>query len=132
MPKFPPLAVLLTVSGLLVGPIAAHAALDQRPAAVQPTVAKPDVALTLVFNADVDLAASSVKITDANGNRVSTGDLRFGPDGHDVEIPLKGALRPGVYSVTFHAVSVFGQDSVGGYDVTIDPVGNPVPDVAQQ
>ena len=131
MKTFQKLAVCFAIAVTLGYSTIAEANLENRPASVQAQAPLKDVAMTLVFSDKVNLPATAVKISDAKGNSVHTGTLRYGSDDRNVEIPLGGALRPGVYSISWHAVSVDGQEDVGGYDFTIDAVGRQVPSVAQ-
>lgn len=88
--------------------------------------------LVLVFSAGVDLPASVVEIRDAHSRKVEIGKLQLDQNGTDIKIPLKSALRPGVYTLSWRAVSSDGRESVGSYAVTIDPGTSRTPVVAEK
>lgn len=110
---------------------ATDAAVDpQSPAQLTPSTMEAN--LVLVFSDRVNLKASVIEIRDTHNRRVHTGNLRFGENGLDVEIPLDVPLPPGQYKINWRAISVGGRVSMGGYEFTIDPAVQHVPAVAQQ
>jgi methionine-rich copper-binding protein CopC len=124
------LRVSVTV-GLLGFSSVANASVD---AQAPPDAPKYEVNanLILVFSSRVDLRSSTIEVRDAHHRRIKTGDLRFGDDGVDVEIPLAEPLPPGAYTIHWRAVSVDGRTSVGGYGFTVGPSIETVPSIAQQ
>lgn len=88
--------------------------------------------LVLVFSASVNLSASMVEIRDAHSHKVEIGKLELQDNGTDIKIPLKSALRPGVYTLNWRAVSSDGRESVGSYAVTVDPGFDRAPTVAEK
>jgi len=125
------LAMSLAVAALLSFSSAAEARLEN-PQPQQGPVQVSGANLVLVFSAGVDLPASAVEIRDSHSRRVEIGKLQLDEDGTDIKIPLKTALRPGVYTLSWRAVSSDGRESVGSYAVTIDAGANPTPTVAER
>lgn len=88
--------------------------------------------LTLEFSGTVDLPSSAVEIRDERGRRVEIGHLELGNGGSNLDIPLNTALRPGIYTISWHATSTRGMVSVGSYSFVITPFGDQQPTYAKQ
>ncbi|MGA1805245.1 copper resistance CopC family protein [Rhizobium sp. HT1-10] len=123
------LALSLTLAAFLGFSSIAEAKLENpqpQPAPIQLNGAN----LVLVFSANVDLHASVVVIHDAKDRPVEIGKLQLANNGTDIKIPLKSPLRPGVYMLSWRALSSDGRESVGTYAVTVDPAPGDAPSVA--
>lgn len=88
--------------------------------------------LSLVFSGGVDLSTSAVEIRDERGRRIQIGRLELSNGGSDLQIPLNAALRPGVYTISWHATSTAGMVSEGSYSFVITPFGGQAPTYASQ
>ena len=125
------LAIGLAVAALLGFSSVAEARLEN-PQPQQGPVQVSGPNLVLVFSAGVNLQASAVEIRDSRSRKVEIGRLQLDQGGTNIKIPLASALKPGVYVLSWHAVSTGGQESVGQYAVTIEPGGNGTPTVAEK
>jgi len=103
-------ASLLAVSSLAQ----AHAYPKVRTPDADATVAAPhDVSIE--FGEALEPAFSSIVVTDAHGNTVSTGKSAVDPqDGKHMSVAL-GALAPGAYTVAWIAVAADGHRTQGRY-----------------
>ena len=105
----------------LLAPAAAmaHAQLQSAVPAVGSTVSAPPTAISLAFSEALEPHFSKVAVTDAQGVRVDKNDLKTAPgDDKTVTIDLL-ALKPGVYHVAWHAVSVDTHKTQGSYTFTV-------------
>lgn len=69
------------------------------------TVAQSPKALRIQFSEPIELAFSSVDVTNAKGEMQPVGDPALSPnDKAQLIVPLKGSLAPGKYTVVWHAV----------------------------
>ncbi len=112
------LAFLMSV---VLAPAAAlaHAQLQTAVPAVGSTVSAPPTAISLAFSEALEPHFSKVTVTDAQGARVDKDDLKTAPgDDKTVTIDLL-ALKPGVYHVAWHAVSVDTHKTQGTYTFTV-------------
>lgn len=84
----------------------AHAFLDHASPAVGSAVPTAPAAVTIWFTQNLEPAFSSVAVTDASGQRVDLGNVQI-PPGHpdELQVGLK-PLPPGMYTVTWHVVSI--------------------------
>jgi len=124
-------AVSLAFATLLGLSTAAEARLEN-PQPQQGPIQVTGTNLVLVFSAGVDLPASVVEIRDSQNRQVQIGKLQLDNNGTDIKIPLKSALRPGVYTLSWRAVASDGRESVGSYAVTIEPGTGGTPIVAEK
>ena len=84
----------------------AHAFLDHASPAVGSAVPSPPAAVTLWFTQDLEPAFSSVAVTNQAGQRVDLGNVRVPPGAPaQLQVGLR-SLPPGMYTVTWHVVSV--------------------------
>ena len=93
----------------------AHAYPKIRTPAADTTVAEPPHEVAIEFDEALEPAFSSIAVTDAHGNAVSTG--KSAVDAHDrrrmtVEV---GNLAPGAYTVAWVAVAEDGHRTEGRY-----------------
>lgn len=125
------IAVSLAVAALLSFSSVAEARLEN-PLPQQGPIEVGNANLVLVFSAGVYLPASLVEIRDSHHRKVEIGKLQLDSNGTDIKIPLKSALRPGIYTLSWRAVSSDGHESVGSYAVTIEPPTDAVPAMAEK
>jgi methionine-rich copper-binding protein CopC len=99
---------LVVIAALLLMPMAApgawaHAHLDHADPAIGSTVATAPQEVALWFTQNLEAAFSTVEVKDANGAPVAQGNAQI--SGNTMRIGLS-ALKPGTYSVHWHAISV--------------------------
>jgi len=100
---------LVLAAGLAIGGVStvrAHAFLDHASPAVGSAVPAAPAAVTISFTQNLEPAFSGVAVTDAAGQRVDLGNAQIVP-GHPDQLQV--GLRPlpaGIYTVTWHVVSV--------------------------
>lgn len=102
MQKLIAIAALLVVT-LATGAAEAHAHLDHASPAAGSTVPTAPDQISLTFTENLELAFSTVEVTDGSGARVDQGKAQV--SGNTMQIGLK-ALPPGSYKVQWHALSV--------------------------
>jgi|SRR3954471_2268188 methionine-rich copper-binding protein CopC len=125
------LAISLALAAFLGASSVAEARLEN-PQPQQGPIQVSGANLVLVFSAGVDLPSSAVEIRDSADRKIEIGKLQLQDNGTNIKIPLKAALRPGVYTLSWRAVSNDGRESVGSYAVTIDPIADHTPTVAEK
>jgi methionine-rich copper-binding protein CopC len=100
------------------GPAAAHAFLEKAVPSAGASLHVAPAKIELRFSEALEPAFSGVTVTNA-----ANADMSAGPSaasGMHLSLPLK-ALKPGRYSVRWHAVSVDTHRSDGGYAFTVLP-----------
>ena len=113
------LACAAVLAACLTGQAAfAHAVLERAIPAVGAELAAPPTAVTLVFSEAIEVAFSSVAVTDADGRRVDQQTLRTENDGTVLVAPLP-TLPPGVYEVAWRVTSVDTHRTQGHFRFTI-------------
>ncbi|MBX5471829.1 MAG: copper homeostasis periplasmic binding protein CopC [Acetobacteraceae bacterium] len=116
-PILPMLAVALSLT--IPGVAFAHALLRSAEPAVGATVKTAPQNLTLNFTERLEAEFCRVEVTDAQGARVDQGRVQGDPsDGKRLIVPLK-PLKPGVYTVIWHAVSVDTHKTEGRFRFTV-------------
>ena len=113
-----------SLAGLLAlaSPAFAHARLETAIPTVGGTVASSPVELRLHFSEGVEPHFSGVTLTDASGGAVALGKPAVDPaDKSILVMPVAAPLKPGVYTVTWHAVSVDTHKTQGTYSFTVAP-----------
>jgi methionine-rich copper-binding protein CopC len=112
------LALALT---LLATPAWSHAHLKSASPPPESTVTTPPTAVTITFTESVEPSFSKIAVQDAAGASVTTGPAALvGGDQTQLTAPLK-KLAPGIYKVTWHAVSVDTHKTHGAFTFTIAP-----------
>jgi copper resistance protein C len=105
----------------LIGQAAwAHAFLDHASPAVGSEVTGSPPLLTLTYSEPVEPLFSTVTVTDAGGAQVNDGKPSAQGNGQVRVVRLK-ALRPGVYTVTWHITSVDTHKTDGHFNFTVKP-----------
>ncbi len=109
------LAVLFPVSAW------AHAQLEEAVPPVGSTVAAAPAELQMSFSEGLEPRFCKVAVTAASGASVNNGALHVDPaDAKHLFVPVS-KLAPGVYTVTWHAVSVDTHKTQGTYHFTVSP-----------
>lgn len=117
-----PFSLVAALSYLLAGPALAHAHLKAATPAANATVGASPSSLALTFSEGLNLAFSSVDVTDAKGVAVATDKATLsGAEGTVLTIPIHSALQPGVYTVNWHVLSNDGHKTQGSFSFTIKP-----------
>jgi methionine-rich copper-binding protein CopC len=122
MEKIRTIALAVFASGLAVAPAFAHALLDHAVPSVGGHVSGSPKALELNFSEGVTAGFSGVEIASAEGGDVVAGNATVDPGQPNVlHVRFGHALKPGVYVVRWHVVSVDTHRTSGRYKFTIDP-----------
>jgi copper resistance protein C len=100
----------------------AHAPLVKAVPAVGGTVAASPKGLKLSFSEGVEPHFSGVALQAANGHAVGTGAASVDPgDNATLIVPIKSALPPGSYKVSWHVVSVDTHRTQGSFTFEVKP-----------
>jgi hypothetical protein len=115
--------LLAAVVGLFAATTAwAHAFLDHAVPGVGATVQSSPSELELSFTQDLVPAFSGASLASAEGGAVATGKATVNAASPSVlHVPLGQKLKPGVYVVNWHVVSVDTHRSTGSYKFTVAP-----------
>jgi methionine-rich copper-binding protein CopC len=106
---------------LVAGAAYAHAQLEKATPAVGGTVAAP-AEIRLKFSEAVEARFCTVALTSQSGAPATLGKPSVDPADPSVLIVKVGtALAPGVYTVTWRAVSVDTHKTQGTFDFTVKP-----------
>lgn len=100
----------------------AHAHLKtQMPAADAKASTSPS-ALTLSFSEGLEIGLSGVTLKGADGTAVATGAAVLAPgDDKQMNVPLRGVLAVGTYTVEWHVLSKDGHSTHGSYQFSVGP-----------
>jgi methionine-rich copper-binding protein CopC len=93
------------VFALLASPAFAHAFLERADPRVGSTVDKPPARVTLQFTEALEPAFSTLKVVDAAGHEVDSGDKQVDPKDRRMMSVSVRALKPGAYKVIWRALS---------------------------
>ena len=125
MRKTLPLSALPALFAGIATPAWAHAFLANASPAVGSTVRSAPSAVTIHFTEGVEPAFSSITVTDAAGMRVDAGSAQLGAGGDtSLVAPLK-ALKPGIYTVLWHATATDTHKTRGSFTFTVSPTAAP-------
>lgn len=107
------------MASLAVSVARAHAFLDHASPAVGSAVPASPATVTLWFTQDLEPAFSSATVTSQAGQRVDLGNAQV-PSGRpaELQVGLK-ALTPGIYTVSWHVVSVDTHPTEGSFTFTV-------------
>ncbi|HTJ57481.1 MAG TPA: copper homeostasis periplasmic binding protein CopC [Devosiaceae bacterium] len=104
----------------IASPAFAHAHLLNEVPAAKAVVTPAPTSLTLSFSEAVELHFTGVAVTGPDKTPVALGDAALDPkDAKILEVPLKGALPAGAYTVAWHALSTDGHKTNGTYTFTV-------------
>jgi methionine-rich copper-binding protein CopC len=110
--------VLALVLTGLCGPAAAHAFLEKATPSAGASLRVAPAKVALSFSEALEPAFSGVTVTNAAGRDMSAGPAVA--SGNEMSLPLC-VLKPGHYSVRWHAVSVDTHRTDGRYNFTVLP-----------
>ena len=100
----------------------AHAILVKAVPAVGGTVSASPSDIRITFSEGVEPRFSKIAVAAADGRSVETGTANVDPTNPaTLIVPLKTALQPGSYKVTWHAVSVDTHRTEGSFSFTVKP-----------
>jgi copper resistance protein C len=100
----------------------AHALLQKAIPAVGGTVSASPAEIRLKFSEGVEPHFSGIVLTTHAGAAVPLGKASVDPaDDSTFIAPIMQALKPGVYTVTWHAVSVDTHKTQGSFEFTVQP-----------
>jgi copper resistance protein C len=100
------MATILAGFAFANGQARAHAFLDHAIPAVGSSVPTAPRTVTMWFTEQLEPVFTTATVTDKAGNNVDAGTAQIDPkDRTELEVPLKH-LVPGIYTVTWHALSV--------------------------
>lgn len=107
---------------MVVSAASAHALLQKAVPAVGGTVTASPAEIRLKFSEGVEPRFSGIALTTEAGVAQPTGQPSVDPADNSVLIVKVGqALKPGVYKVTWHVVSVDTHKTQGGFNFTVAP-----------
>jgi len=112
------LAAAITVA--LTGQALAHAHLKSSTPAAESTVKEPPSEFVLDFSEGVNLAFTGITLSGPGEKAIATGkpELKAESDSR-LLIPITADLRPGNYTVKWHALSKDGHTSEGAFTFEI-------------
>jgi methionine-rich copper-binding protein CopC len=100
----------------------AHAFLDHAVPGVGATVQGAPGEIILSFTEEIAPAFSGASVVSVEGVAVPTGKATVNAASRNIlHIPIGQKLKPGVYVVNWHAVSVDTHRSTGSYKFTVAP-----------
>lgn len=114
-------AAALAFAAGLAGPAFAHAHLLSATPAADSTVSAAPTQLELHFSEALELAFTGVTLTSTDKDAVPLGEesLEQG-DNKVLVVPIARPLRPGAYTVVWHALSIDGHKTSGQYEFTVE------------
>lgn len=118
------LAAALFIPAALFAPAAAwaHAMLDHAVPAVGGTAQGAPGELQIAFTQNIVASFSGAELKTAEGAAIPTGKAVVDPASPKLmRVPIGQKLKPGLYVVTWHVVSVDSHRSSGSYKFTVAP-----------
>ncbi len=115
----PAAALLALLAASPMGAAQAHALLRRADPPVGGTVAVPPTLVAIDFTEELEPRFSTIAVADAAGVAVDRHDVHTAPN--DAKRLIVGLLplRPGLYRVTWHAVSVDTHRTEGSFSFTL-------------
>ena len=99
----------------------AHAHLRSATPAVDSTVANAPTEVAITFSEAVEPNFSTIEVQDGSGKRMDEGKAHSAPsDGKILSVGLS-TLKPGTYSVVWHATTVDTHKTDGKFSFTVTP-----------
>ena len=114
----PVLLVSLTVTSLAW---ALHTILVKATPAIDGTVKTAPTDLTLWFNERPDLSLSNIRLRGPDGAMVELSGVKAGADSTALTVPVRGAMKPGKYTVLYRTAGDDGHVMRGSYSFTFQP-----------
>jgi len=100
----------------------AHALLQKAIPAVGGVIKASPAAIALKFSEGVEPSFSGIALATEGGASVALGKSSVDPgDNSTLVAPIPQPLKPGVYTVTWHAVSVDTHKTQGSFQFTVQP-----------
>src|SRR5580704_5246481 len=100
----------------------AHALLVKAVPAVGGSVSASPPEIKITFSEAVEPRFSGLAIKGADGRAVATGAASVDPADHaTLIVPVKTALQPGAYKVSWHVVSVDTHKTQGSFSFEVKP-----------
>jgi len=119
------LAITLAAASVLAiaaSAASAHALLQRAVPSVGGTVSTSPTAIRLKFSEGVEPHFSSITLQTQAGSRVPIGKPNIAPGDDTTFIaPVPHPLKAGMYTVTWHAVSVDTHKTQGSFQFTVQP-----------
>jgi copper resistance protein C len=115
-------AALVALSALVAPSARAHAMLDHATPAVGGTAQGAPGELQIAFTQNIVASFSGAELKAAEGAAIPTGKAVVDATSPNVmRVPIGQKLKPGLYVVTWHVVSVDSHRSSGSYKFTVAP-----------
>lgn len=95
-----------------------HAFLQHAEPGAGATLSAPPKRIALSFTEQLEPVFSGIAVTDSSGHNVEASAVLIG--GNVMAVPLR-PLAPGIYKVSWHAVSVDTHRTEGAYSFTVKP-----------
>jgi methionine-rich copper-binding protein CopC len=115
------LAVSLAVA-MVASTASAHALLKKAVPAVGGTVSGSPKEIRITFSEGVEPRFSSITLASEAGAATPIGKPNVDPADNSVLVaPISQALKPGVYTVTWHVVSIDTHKTQGSFNFTVAP-----------
>ena len=111
---------LLLAAGLAAGQAWAHSGLRRSEPPAESKLRRPPAEVKLTFSEPLEPAYSSVKVTDAGGAEVDSGDSRVDRSNPTI---LRASLKPlgaGSYTVIWRVLSVDGHTTDGRFGFQVE------------
>jgi methionine-rich copper-binding protein CopC len=116
------LAIAVTLALSSHGNAYAHAVLVKAAPAVGGTVTASPSEIRITYSEAIEPRFSGIELKASDGHAVATGAAGVDPGDHaTLVVPLKGALQPGSYRVTWHVVSVDTHKTQGSFSFDVKP-----------
>ncbi|MFI5012657.1 MAG: copper homeostasis periplasmic binding protein CopC [Hyphomicrobiales bacterium] len=109
---------VLTVSDAAI----AHALLVKAVPAVGGAISAAPPEIKITFSEAVEPRFSGIAVKGADGRAVATAAASVDPADHaTLIVPVKAALQPGTYKVSWHVVSIDTHATQGGFSFEVKP-----------
>ena len=115
------LSLVAALTPALNGPAHAHAFLQRATPLVGSAVPTPPQELVLEFTEEIEPRFSRVEVLDSHNEPVDAGEQHLAPnDAKRLIVKLK-PLKPGVYKVKWHVLSVDTHRTDGSFTFSVQP-----------
>jgi methionine-rich copper-binding protein CopC len=113
-------AIICTAVGLLATTAQAHPKMNMSAPAPGATVTTPPGEIKMGFSEGLVGRFTGLELTDAKGKHVQLGQAFLDPhDNTKFSVPVKQRLTPGLYKVSWHAVSTDTHRVTGKYAFSV-------------
>jgi copper resistance protein C len=121
MKVFAKIGTMIAISLLTFDPTVARASLEPTIGTAEDEPQTDSANLVLMFPESVDLGSSTIEVMDSRRRRIPIDLPELDKNGKDVVIQLRGPLEPGVYTIKWRALSIYGHTIQGVYNFNVDP-----------